>query len=201
MVRQTALRPHDVSDSSVGLDDRTLALATPVDDNDHRIGRLDASVQLVEYGDYQCPFCSEALPGVKELLSTFGDGVVFVFRHFPLVSQHPNAWRAALAAEAAGAQHRFWEMHNHLLSHQHELSDDELSSHARALGLDMDQFERDLHDAAVAERVRQDTIGGLQSGVMGTPTFFVNGQRLEGGFRSRELGTAIDSALAGPLLR
>jgi protein-disulfide isomerase len=201
MVGQTALRPHDVSDSSVGLDDRTLALATPVDDNDHRIGRLDASVHLVEYGDYQCPFCSEALPGVKELLSTFGDRVVFVFRHFPLVSQHPNAWRAALAAEAAGAQHRFWEMHNHLLSHQHELSDDELSSHARALGLDMDQFARDLHDAAVAERFRQNTIGGLQSGVMGTPTFFVNGQRLEGGFRPRELSSAIDSALAGPLVR
>jgi protein-disulfide isomerase len=197
MVRQTALRPNDVSDSSVGLDDRTLALATPVDDRDHRIGRLDAAVQLVEYGDYQCPYCSEALPGVKELLSTFGDRVVFVFRHFPLVSQHPNAWRAALAAEAAGAQHRFWEMHNHLLGHQHALSDDELSNHARALGLDMDQFERDLHNPAVAERVRQDTVGGLESGVMGTPTFFVNGRRLEGGFRSSELSIAIDSALNG----
>jgi protein-disulfide isomerase len=197
MVRQTVLRPNDVSDSSVGQDDRTLTLATPVDDRDHRIGRQDAVVQLVEYGDYQCPFCSEALPSVKELLSVFGDRVVFVFRHFPLVSQHPNAWRAALAAEAAGAQHRFWEMHNHLLSHQHALSDDELKSHARALGLDMEEFERDLHDPAVAERVRQDATGGLQSGVMGTPTFFVNGRRLEGGFRSRELSTAIESALTG----
>lgn len=184
-------------DPRVGLDDRTLVLARPVDEGDHRVGRLDADVQLVEYGDYQCPFCAEALPGVKETLARFGNRIVFAFRHFPLISQHPNAWRAALAAEAAGVQGRFWEMHEHLLSHQHSLSDEELFNHARALGLDMTAFEPALQDPALAERVREDAISGLRSGVMGTPTFFVNGRRLEGGFRPEELRTAIESGLAG----
>jgi protein-disulfide isomerase len=189
------VQPGDLLDADVGSDHRPAGLARPVDSQDHRIGLLDAAVELVEYGDYECPFCAEALPVVKEILSLFHDGLVFVFRHFPLVSQHPNAWRAALAAEAAGAQHRFWEMHDHLLSHHHSLSKEELWDHARALGLDMTAFEGDLRDPSLAERVRQDALGGLHSGVTGTPTFFVNGRRLEGGFRFEELKTAIEAAL------
>ncbi len=194
---QTPLQAGDLPTSDVGLDDRPLELSRPVDDLDHRLGPAGAAVQVVEYGDYECPFCAQAQPGVEEILARYGDRLLFVFRHFPLVSQHPNAWRAALAAEAAGAQDRFWLLHQHLLSHQHALSDDELRSHAQALGLDMAAFERDVHDPALAERVRRDALSGLHSGVLGTPTFFVNGRRLEGGFREAELERAVEAALSG----
>jgi len=180
----------------VGLDDRPLSLSQPVDQEDHRIGSLEAPVQLVEYGDYECPFCAEALPGVRDLIREHRDGLLFVFRHFPLVSQHPHAWHAAQAAEAAGAQNRFWEMHDHLLSHQHSLTDDELETHARTLGLDLAAFDRDCKDSKLSERIRRDALSGLHSGVAGTPTFFVNGERLEGGFRPEELEDAIQAALA-----
>ncbi len=184
-------------DWGVGLDHRPLHLARPVDERDHHRGPLDAALRLVEYGDYQCPFCSAAQLGVKLLLSSYGDRLLFVFRHFPLVSQHENAWPAALAAEAAGRQQRFWEMHDHLLGRQHSLSGDDLLIHARALGLDMVRFEQDTHDLEVADKVRHDAVSGLHSGVSGTPTFFVNGRRLEGGYRSDELIAAIESVLHG----
>jgi protein-disulfide isomerase len=193
--RQTPAQQDDVARLNLGLDGRPLRLDRPVDERDHHRGSLDAPAQLVEYGDYQCPFCAEALPGVKQMLSLFGDRLLFAFRQFPLVSQHSNAWSAALAAEAAGRQQRFWEMHDHLFGHQHALSHDELLSHALALGLDMTRFERDLGDPEVAVKVRQDVISGLHSGVMGTPTFFVDSRRLEGGYRAKELRAAIESAL------
>ena len=196
MKEQTRLRTEDLI-ADVGLDERPLALASPVADGDHRVGPPDAPVQLVEYGDYQCPYCAQALPGVQRILSRQGDRVLFVFRHFPLVSQHPHAWRAALAAEAAGLQDRFWPMHEHLLGHEHVLTDEELANHARALGLHMAAYERDRHDRALAEHVRQDALGGLHSGVLGTPTFFVNGRRLEGGFREAELEASIELGLRG----
>jgi protein-disulfide isomerase len=142
---QTPLHVGDLA-AAVGLDDRPIQLTQPVSEQDHRIGPLDAPAQLVEYGDYQCPFCAQALPGVKRILSRYEYRVLFVFRHFPLVSQHPRAWRAALAAEAAGAQGQFWPMHDHLLGH-----------------------------LELAERLRGDALSGLNSGVLGTPTFFVNG--------------------------
>jgi protein-disulfide isomerase len=193
MNEQTAYRTEDLS-GAIGLDDRPLGLVDPVSERDHRLGPPDAPLQLVEYGDYQCPYCQQAAPGVARLVARYGDGLLFVFRHFPLVSQHPRAWRAALVAEAAGLQDRFWTMHDHLLGHEHGLSDDELLGHARALGLDMAAFESDLHDPSLAERVRQDALGGLHSGVLGTPTFFLNGRRLEGGFRPDELESAIELA-------
>jgi protein-disulfide isomerase len=200
MDQQTPLQTEDLV-APVGLDERPLHLTRPVSELDHRLGPPGAPVQLVEYGDYQCPFCAEALPGVKRILSEHPGRVLFVFRHFPLVSQHPRAWRAALTAEAAAAQGRFWPMHDHLLGRQHSLSDEELSTHARALGLDMDAYERDLQDPDLAERVREDALSGLHSGVLGTPTFFVNGQRLEGGFRADELRSAIRLAGGAPAVR
>jgi protein-disulfide isomerase len=193
MEEQTMLHTDDLA-AAVGLDDRPLALTKPVSELDHRLGPPDAPVQLVEYGDYQCPYCVQAVPGLERILSTYENRLLFVFRHFPLVSQHPHAWRAALAAEAAGAQDRFWAMHDHLLAREHDLSDEDLRMHARALGLDMAAYERDLHEPALAERVRSDALSGLHSGVLGTPTFFVNGRRLEGGFRGDELITAIEAA-------
>lgn len=197
MSQQTPLRNNDLpAGRGVGLDDRPLSLSRPVDQEDHAIGSTDAAVQLVEYGDYECPFCAEALPRIQELLAERGDRVLFVFRHFPLVSQHPHAWHAAQAAEAAGAQNRFWQMHDHLLSHQHSLTDDELEIHAGALGLDVTAFERDRKDPDLSERIRRDALSGLHSGVAGTPTFFLNGRRLEGAFRSGELEAATEMALA-----
>ncbi len=196
MEEQTVLQPDDLT-AAIGLDERPLGLTRAVGERDHRLGPLDAPVQLLEYGDYECPYCRQALPGVELILSQFGNRLLFVFRHFPLVSQHPHAWRAALAAEAAGAQHRFWSMHKHLLGHQRSLSDEELGTHARALGLDMGSYERDLRDPALAERVRQDALSGLHSGVLGTPTFFLNGRRLEGGFHPDELAAAIEQATRG----
>lgn len=194
-IRHTPASADDLAGLDVGLDHKPLHLDRPIDEADHQRGSLAAPAQLVEYGDFQCPFCAAAAAGVKDLVSKYGDRVVFVFRHFPLVSQHPNAWHAALATEAAGGQDRFWEMHDHLLSHQHSLSEEELLSHAQALGLDMPRFSRDLGDPAVAEKVRADANSGLHSGVTGTPTFFVNGRRLEGGFREAELDAAIQAAL------
>lgn len=163
---------------------------------DHYVGDPRAAVELIEYGDYECPFCGLAQPAVSALLDRHGAELVFAFRHFPLVSQHPHAWMAALAAEAAARQNRFWEMHTHLLSHQHTLTRDDLFGHARGLGLDVGAFERDLADPDVAEHVRLDALGGLHSGVQGTPTFFVNGGRLEGGFREPELEAAVRAAVA-----
>lgn len=134
-----------------------------------------------------------AQPDVADLLRRERDELVFVYRHFPLVSQHPHAWIAALAAEAAGRQGRFWEMHNHLFTHRHQLTHQELAAHAAALGLDMQTFERDLVDEDVAEEVRSDALGGIHSGVRGTPTFFVNGQLLEGGYREGEIAAALSA--------
>ncbi len=192
----TPAREADVASMDVGLDHRPVQLARPLDEHDHLRGSLSAPVQLVEYGDYECPFCADARPGVDRLVDNFKAEVVFAWRHFPLVSQHPNAWPAAVAAEAAGRQGRFWDMHNHLLSHQHRLTADELRNHADALGLDMERFDADVHDAEVAAGVREDALSGLRSGVTGTPTFFVAGRRLEGGFRPDQLRSAIESALA-----
>ena len=196
MEEQTMVRTDDLA-GAVGLDDRPLGLTRRVSELDHRLGPSDAPVQLVEYGDYECPYCVDAAPGINRILSMYGDRLVYVFRHFPLVSQHPHAWRAALAAEAAGAEDRFWAMHDHLLTHQHDLSEEELRLHARALGLDMTAYERDIQEPALGERVRSDALSGLHSGVLGTPTFFVNGRRLEGGFRKDELTAAIQAADAG----
>ena len=197
MSRHTPFRPDDLpTERGAGLDDRPLSLSRPVDQEDHRIGSQEARVQLVDPADYESPFCAEALPGVRDLIREHRDALLFVFRHFPLVSQHPHAWHAAQAAEAAGAQNRFWEMHDHLLSHQHSLTDDELETHARALGLDLAAFARDRKDSKLSERIRRDALSGLHSGVAGTPTFFVNGERLEGGFRPQELEDAIEAALA-----
>jgi protein-disulfide isomerase len=196
MKEQTVLRGEDLA-APVGLDERPLGLTRPVSERDHRLGPAGAPVQMVEYGDYQCPYCRQAAPSVRRILSRHGDGLLFVFRHFPLVSQHPHAWRAALAAEAAAAQDRFWPMHEHLLAHEHSLTDEELANHARALGLDMAAYVRDLHDPALGRRVREDALSGLHSGVLGTPTFFVNGRRLEGGLRQDELESAIELARAG----
>jgi Na+:H+ antiporter, NhaA family len=193
--RQSVARRPDTAALGAELDDEPLTLVRPIDDGDHQLGRRSAPAALVEYGDYECPFCAQAAGPVGDLIDRFGDDLLYVFRHFPLVSQHPHAFHAAVAAEAAGAQSRFWEMHDRLLANQRALGPADLVAHARAIGLDVPSFESSVADPELADRVRRDAAGGLRSGVLGTPTFFVNGRRIEGGLREAELEGAIRAAL------
>jgi Na+:H+ antiporter, NhaA family len=151
-------------------------LDPPVDPaRDHVRGPADAPVTLVEYGDFQCPYCGDAYPVVQELLVRFGDGLRFVFRHMPLADLHPRAPAAAEASDAAAAQGRFWDMHDRLMGHQLELSDSELRAHATAIGLDVERFDRELSEGIHAPRVEQDYLSGVRSGTPSTPRFFING--------------------------
>ena len=173
---------------------RPLVLDPPVDPAvDHFRGPVDAPLTLVEYGDMECPFCGRATGVVTELRTRFGDELRYVFRHLPLVELHPHAQLAAEAVEAAGAQGRFWEMHDRLFAHQDALDAADLLEHASVLGLDLERFARDLGAGTYGQRVRDDVAGAEASGVTGTPTFFVNGVRHE--------GPAATDALAAALLR
>jgi Na+:H+ antiporter, NhaA family len=160
---------------------------------DHLRGDPGARVTLVEYGDFQCPYCREAYPVVHELLARFGSDLRFVFRHMPLTDLHPAAQRAAEASEAAAAQGRFWEMHDRLFQGSPALGDGELDEHARALGLDVDAFRRELDDGSHRARVLEDLDSGLRSGVPSTPRFYVDGAIHPGGASLPELEWAIGS--------
>jgi protein-disulfide isomerase len=157
-------------------------LAVPVGEQDHILGPTNAPVTLVEYGDFECPFCGRSYPVVKELRSRLAERLCFVFRHFPRPDVHPHARQAAEAAEAAGAQgeDRFWPMHDLLFEHQDALGDVDLERYAAAVGLDLEQFRRDLAVHAFRDRVHKDILSGVRSDVHGTPTFFVNGVKHEG---------------------
>jgi formate-nitrite transporter family protein len=166
-------------------------LALPVGPRDHMQGSPAAAVTLVEYGDYECPHCGAAFVIVKEIQKLVGDKLCFVFRHFPLTQIHPHAERAAEAAEAAAAQDRFWEMHDVLFEHQDTLSDEYLLRFAIALDLDITRFTRELQSGVHKERVREDFMSGVRSGVNGTPTFFINGVRHDGPWEAAPLLDAI----------
>jgi protein-disulfide isomerase len=155
-------------------------LTPPVGAQDHIAGPADAPVTLVEFGDYECPYCGMAYPIVKKAQRELGKQLRFVFRNFPLAESHPHARIAAQAAEAAGAQGKFWEMHDTLFEHQDALEREDLVGYAKSLGLDTAQFARDLEAGTYAKRVRDDFRNGVRSGVNGTPTFFVNGNRYDG---------------------
>jgi len=152
-------------------------LTVPVTDRDHVQGAANAAVTLLEYGDYECPYCGAAYPIVKQLQSTMGDTLRFAFRNFPLSTMHPHAEQAAEAAEAAGAQGQFWPMHDLLYENQRRLGADDLVAYAGRLGLDIARFERELTDHVYAARVHEDFMSGVRSGVNGTPTFYINGVR------------------------
>jgi protein-disulfide isomerase len=175
-------------------------LVNQVGESDHALGPETAFVTLVEYGDYQCPACGQAYPIVKELLARLGQRVRFVFRNFPLATVHPYAEGAAEAAEAAGVQGRFWDMHDVLFEHQEALGGEDLVAYGSALGLSESRFVRELTEHVHAARVREDFKGGVRSGVNGTPTFFINDWRHDGSFDldsllgavEAEIGTATD---------
>ena len=155
-------------------------ITLPIANRDHIQGPLDAPFALVEYGDFECPYCGEAYPTVKAIRKRLGDRLCFAFRNFPLTNMHPHAEHAAEAAEAAGARGRFWEMHDVLFENQDALEDEDLARYASTLGLDasrvMDQVLAGAHNA----RIQEDLRGGVRSGVNGTPTFFINGIPYDG---------------------
>lgn len=151
-----------------------------VRDDDHVQGPDTARVTLVEYGDFQCPSCGQAYPVLREVQRAFGPNLRFIFRHYPLRHSHPKAQIAAEASEAAGAQGKFWEMHDRLFEHPEALDERSLVKHARKLGLDLPQFERDLLDRTRAGRVERDVASGREGGVRGTPSLFINGVNYRG---------------------
>ena len=154
-------------------------LKTAVNSADHHLGKVHSPIVLVEYGDYECPYCGRAYPLIKRLLKEKGDEFNFVFRNFPLQEIHPYAYVAAITAEAAGKQGKFWEMHDLIFENQDKLNPDFLLSSSRMLDLDSGQFTRDSASADVKDKIETDFEGGIRSGVNGTPSFFINGKRLQ----------------------
>jgi protein-disulfide isomerase len=173
----------------------TAALTMPVsDDRDHIQGPAEAAVTLVEYGDYECPYCGAAYPIIKEIQARMGDRLRFVFRNFPITTSHPHAEHAAEAAEAAATQGRFWEMHDLLYENQQSLEDQHLHGYAERLGLDIEPFDRQLAEHVHADRVHEDFISGVRSGVNGTPTFYINGARHDDSYDLETLLAALERA-------
>jgi protein-disulfide isomerase len=161
---------------------------------DHIQGPADAAVTLVEYGDYECPYCGAAYPIIKELQARMSERLRFVFRNFPITTSHPHAEHAAEAAEAAGARGRFWEMHDVLFENQRRLDDQDLPAYAERLGLDVETFAKELAEHVHAERVREAFMSGVRSGVNGTPTFYINGVRHDDSYDVEPLLAALERA-------
>lgn len=170
------------------------ALVTRVSKRDHIRGPEIAPITLLEYGDYECPYCGMAHGMIEVVREALGDRMRFVYRHFPLTQIHPHAMGAAAAAEASGKQGKFWEMHDLLFERQDQLGEFPLLDWAAELGLDMEQFERDLRSRDVALRIQEDRRSGIRSGVNGTPTLFVQGYRYNGPLEAAALLSAIEAA-------
>src|SRR5438132_2667734 len=166
-------------------------LSEPVSARDHIRGPRSAAISLVEYGDFECPYCRAAEPLVAGLMEALGDRLSVTFRHFPMLEVHPHGQHAAEVAEAAAAQGRFWEMHDMLFANQRALDDASLVKYAGNLGLDADRVRRELASHEHAGRVAEDRRSGLASGVSGTPTFYIDGARYEGSVALRQMLAAI----------
>ena len=163
----------------------------PMPDRDHIQGPVDAPIKLLEYGDYECPYCGQAYPIVKEIQERLGKRLCFAFRNFPLTNSHPRAEHAAEAAEAAGAQGRFWEMHDSLYENQDGLEDEQIAGYAAELGLNAQKLISEVTSGAHLPRIREDFRSGAHSGVNGTPTFFINGVRYDGALEVEALLAAL----------
>jgi protein-disulfide isomerase len=168
--------------------DASSTLTPPVSERDHAQGSANARITLVEYGDYECSYCGRAHPIIKQLQEKLGKELRFVFRNFPLREAHPHALHAAIAAEAVGAhgEDLFWQMHDTLYENQDALEDEDLASYAEALGVPASEIADAAAGGPIADRVRADFRGGVRSGVNGTPTFFVNGERYDGNWTNVE---------------
>jgi Na+/H+ antiporter NhaA len=195
--RATALLPRRLRIRALlGTSDAIVDLAEPVDpERDHVRGPAEAPVTVVEYGDFECPYCGRAEPAVRELLKEFGD-VRYVWRNLPLTDVHPHAQAAAEAAEAAAEQGAFWEMHDKLLDHQDDLKASDLVRYAEELGLDVERFENDLQRRSGAQHIAEDVDSADLSGVSGTPTFFINDRRHYGAYDVGTLSAEVKAARA-----
>lgn len=162
-------------------------LIPAVNSNDHVYGNPGAPLELVEYGDYECPFCGRAYPIVKSIQEKLGEDLKFVFRNFPLRKIHPNAYPAAIATEAAALQGKFWEMHDIIFENQRTLEPEYIFAFASRLGLDMARFQSDIQDEDLYLKARKDFESGMKSGVNRTPTFFVNGRKFNGDWSTGQL--------------
>ena len=170
-------------------------LSEPISENDHHRGRLDSPLQLVVYGDYECPYTRRAMIQIRTVRADLGDNLVFVFRNFPLIEIHPHALHAAEAAEQQG---KFWEMHDWLFDHQRALTDPDLLDHARHLDLDASRFTADRRSEPVVAKIEADVESGESSGVQGTPALFVNGHLHQGSYEAPELIDALKRSYATP---
>ncbi len=155
-------------------------LSIPVGPDDHSSGKVDAKLTVVEYGDYQCPYCGQAYPIVKTLQKEFGDDLRLIFRNLPLADMHPHAEAAAEVAEAVALQGKFWEIHDTIYENQRDLGSEALARYITDVGADVDQVAKDIKSGAPRKRVEADFEGAIRSGANGTPTFFVNGERYDG---------------------
>jgi protein-disulfide isomerase len=199
--RVTALLPKRLrARALLGTADTIIDLAVPVDpERDHVRGPDRAPVTLVEYGDFECPYCGQAEPVVRELLADYGD-LRYVWRHLPLTDVHPHAQLTAEAAEAAASQGKFWQMHDQLLDHQDALTAKDLIRYAGELGLDTERFTADLREHAGQAKIAADVDSADLSGVSGTPTFFINGKRHHGAYDISTLSDAVTTARTRTLI-
>ncbi len=173
--------------------DKSATLTQAASAHDHAEGSIDAPLTLVEYGDYQCPYCGAAYPVVKRLQKTLGKKLRFVFRNFPLSQLHPYALVAAQAAEAAALQGKFWKMHDLLFEQQDLLKPEIIPVWAKRIELNLEQFGSDIKQGVVEKRIKEDRQSGIRSGVNGTPTFFINGKRYDGSPDYNSLMAALES--------
>jgi protein-disulfide isomerase len=174
---------------------RVFDLAVPLQASDHVIGASHAPVTIVEYGDFECPNCKQAAPALKLLLERFAGRVQVAYRHFPLEEVHPHALAAAQAAEAAGGQGRFWEMHDLLFANQDHLKATHLHSYGERLQLEMARYTAEMDDQVYLQRIREHVEGAHRSSVRGTPTIFVNGKLHDVSYGLRSLFDVVEAAL------
>lgn len=170
-------------------------LKIPVSSEDHIQGRENALLTLVEYGDYECPYCGMAYPIVKRLQKHFGDRLRFVFRNFPLIEVHPHAGMAALTAEFAATKGKFWEMHDLLYENQESLELPDLISYAESLNLSSTELQAAIENVIFGEKIQNDFMGGVRSGVNGTPSFFINNTRFDDSFEYENLLLGLNDKL------
>ncbi|GAC1425097.1 MAG: hypothetical protein NVS4B11_36250 [Ktedonobacteraceae bacterium] len=179
-------------------EDNNVQLATPVDERrDHAKGPSNAPVTLVEYGDFECPDCGAVYPTINELEKRMGNHLRFVYRYYPLVESHPHAEHAAEVAEAAAAQGKFWEMYDKLYQNQRHLSDNNLMQYAESIGLDTKLLDREMQNGTYTKRIEDDLDSGDQSGLAGTPTFYINGKYYDGVYNVDAFQEALEQAANG----
>jgi protein-disulfide isomerase len=170
-------------------------LKPPFSEADHYRGSIKSAIQLLEFGDFQCPHCGAAHPMLKKIEKTFGSRMLFIFRHFPLSESHPYAKIAAIASEAAARQGNFWEMFDLIYENQSRLDREMLLGLAKTLHFNIKKFQKDLEDPALTEKVESDFESGILSGVNGTPSFYINGEKYNGPYTFESLALALDHAI------